>query len=229
MHFGTSHSDKLGKVLKMAIVADQIYRVTISGAVGVVPVLQVSHWRIVSVGSEGINATNLAEALWNHGKDALRGLVNTSYSTMFQAVRAEQVDNPLGEFGEYAIPLDERGGRRGAAAGAGVLPANVPARLRLLVGTKQTKGGAKRLTGLVEDDIQNGGYLLPAVLTALEAVGDFYVGEKLLGAPAALTYVVPGVYRPADHGPGTPQRFNPFTGYVAGTRVTTQNTRKRLN
>lgn len=211
----------------MPISAGDVFQVVVSGHENSVPVLQVSHWEVTN-DVTGVNGSQVANALWNHFQEALRGFVSNAYTTMFQQLRIDQVSGDKLEYGVYAIPTGQWAGLRAGGSGPERLPTNIPARLYLAVENKATKGGAKRLTGLCEPDITNGGILGSAALSALEEIGTLYTNAATLGAPAALVGVRPGVFRPADFGAGTPEIFNPFVGFTIGVNTTTQNTRKRL-
>lgn len=173
---------------------------------------------------DGISAGAVANAYWQVVKDVYRGALSSQYNPTFVDVVVRQLDDPLGALGSYAIPEAERAGTRDAGGGD-LAPAFIATGVRLVVGTRATRGGQKRIGGLLESDFSNG-VLSAGVIAAVSALMEVAaVGTLTLGPPALGMDLLPIIVR-RDPVTGLPVAYQPIVGYSISNQVTTQNTRK---
>lgn len=170
-----------------------------------------------------LSAPELGESWWNHVKTALRGVVTSPYSAMFQSVLVRELNDVTGDYGEFAVPPGEQAGTRSPGAASETLPPFAAASLRLTVATRTTRPGHKRFPGMVEGD-QTGGTVVAAVTTALNALGAVVSNTMVLGAPALTVTLTPIVVK--KDAAGFVVASQPIVGYLASPYVTTQNSRK---
>lgn len=207
----------------MAVTNGDIFRMTISGMNGNKPVKQVSHWRVNNATAVDTAWTTLAESMWRHFREEVRAFPTTAYTELFQTVRLDTVNKPIGEFGEFGIPLTERSGTRAAGTASEKLANFLCAPIKLLVGTKATKSGSKRLAGLVEGDV-NANNIVPALFEHLADIGAKYSTEADLGAPTIGVRCQPVIFRDGK-GVG-PSISQDVTGFAIPLSLTTQKTRQ---
>ena len=172
----------------------------------------------------GVTAPELAQAWWNHVKNAYRAIVPVGFAAYFFSVECRVVNNPLGDFGEYDIPVGEQVGTRANPTQAEVMPGFVCAGVKLTVGTRATRPGQKRFSVLMEGD-QNASALQPSITTPLNALMTLMTADLgPLGAPAVAFNLRPMIFR---LGPGesliNSQRV---VGHVLNPYVTSQVSRK---
>lgn len=177
----------------------------------------------VTTSAPTITAENAAEAWWGHVKATYRSVATTYYDGLFRQVQVRELNNPAGAFGTYAVPLAEQGGTRSPGASPQGLPPFCAVGVRLNVGTRVTRGGAKRLMGLMEAD-QDNGVLVAGVVSAAQAWADFMIQGMTLGAPAATMTLLPIVCRKDATGVVTAHQSIQSAG--VNLNVTSQNTRK---
>lgn len=168
-----------------------------------------------------VPASQIADAWWQHFKAAYRGFANTNYVQLFRAVRVLELNNPLGDYGEYAIPSAEGTGTRGG--GGDAMPSFLAAGIKLVVGTRTTRPGSKRLVGLAEAD-QNAGLLVGTAITTATTLANLMSAYTILGAPAIGTELQPIIVR-RDITGAVIARQN-VVGAIVKAEVTTQNSRK---
>ena len=170
-----------------------------------------------------ILAVHIAEAWWNHVKVAYRALATSAFSTPFQSIRIRELNNNAGDYAEYDIPTAEKSGTRASPSEPTAMPPFSAAGVRLVVGTRLTRPGQKRLPFLTEGDNSVG--LLGSAYTALTVtLMNILVANMTLGAPAATAVLKPVVTRKDAQGFVT--AYQPVTGFLVNADVTTQNTRK---
>lgn len=170
-----------------------------------------------------VEPVQIAEAWWNHVKATLRAIPGSDFTSMFLAVRITELNNPVGDFAEYAVPIGERGGTRSPGAAADGMPQFSAVGVRLTVGTRLTRPGQKRFAGLVEGDQANG-VLAAGIVTATNTAMAVMSAPMILGAPAATIVLNPIVTR--RDAAGSVVEHQPVIGWVTNPNVTTQNSRK---
>lgn len=172
-----------------------------------------------------VGAVQIAEAWWNHVKTTYRGLFTNDQVHAYSFVRIRELNNPVGALAEYSIPFAEQAGDRAAGGATDQMPPFASAGVRLVVGTRATRPGQKRLPGVTERD-QASGFLVNTgfYLDSVSDLMDVMVAPMILGAPAALVELIPIVTRKDATGAVTAHQ--PVTGYLINDHVTTQNSRK---
>lgn len=169
-----------------------------------------------------VNAVQLAEGWWNHVKAATRGLAFSSFGNVFRTVRLRQLNNALGDYAEYDVPIAEQAGSRSATT-SDQMPPYVAVGVRLVVGTRVTRPGQKRIPFVLEGD-NVAGVLGSALQTVVQTYMNTMQVPMTLGAPAATVGLIPIVTR--KDGSGTVTAWQPITGYLINANLTTQNSRK---
>ena len=206
----------------MGVVNGHIYEVALKMASGAGNAYNVFQYSVV-VASEGTDGNQLAEAWWNHVKTVYRALITNGIPDYFRSVVAKDLSDPLGLFGEYGIPVGERGGTRTGGDGGEPVPAFNAVGVRLNVASRVTRPGQKRLSGLIERDLYgqavHGDYMALA-----SAWADVITNDFVLGAPAALVTLRPAVVRRDITGAVVADQ--PVTGYFVNPNVTSQVSRK---
>lgn len=168
------------------------------------------------------DATDWAEAWWNHVKATYRAIAPTG-SAPFRSVIVRELDNATGEYGEFAIPTAEQTGTR-ADPGGDWLPMFVAGAVRLTVATRVTRPGQKRFSYLKEGDL-DGQFLGVAYTTAVNALMVVLTSTMLLGAPALGSEIEPHVVRKSPT-TGLPIAHQPVTGFLINPEVTHQVSRR---
>lgn len=170
----------------------------------------------------GVSAEAIGEAWWNHIKATWRACVPVSFGAFQTSVFVRVINNPAGDYGEYAIVAGEQTGTRAAAASE-ALPPFTAAGVRMSVSTRATRPGQKRFAFLAEQDNANG-QLQASISTPLGALMNVLCGVMTLGAPAALFVLQPKVFKLA---PGDViLAGQDVTGYVINPYITSQTSRK---
>lgn len=168
------------------------------------------------------SAVVIAETWWNHVKTVTRALAANNAENAFKTVRIRELDNSVGDYAEYDIPLAEQTGTRTGTLGD-AMPPYVAVGIRLVVGTRATRPGQKRIPFVQEGD--NVGGVLGASLQALVVTwANLMTTNMVLGAPAAGTELDPIVTRKDANGFVIADQ--PVTGYLINSNLTTQNSRK---
>lgn len=176
---------------------------------------QVNSWPL------SVTAAQAAEAWWNHVKTTYRACVPSILTDWFRTVRITELNNPVGDFAEWDVPVGEQAGTR--ATSTELMPPYVSVGVRLLVGTRSTRPGQKRIAPLVEAD-QNTGILQAPLRGLVVNLMNVMTADITLGAPAATTTLVPIVTR--KNAAGTVTASQQIIGYLINNDVTTQNSRK---
>lgn len=170
-----------------------------------------------------VTPVQLAEAWWNHVKVAYRATVYSTFTDAFRTVRVREMNNPLGDYAEYDVPVAEQPGTRSATGMGEVLPPFLSVGVRLVVGTRVTRPGQKRFAFLAELDNVSGN-LNSASRTLFVSLLNVMTVDMLLGAPAATVELSPRVTR--RDAQGFVVASQPITGYLINNQLTSQNTRK---
>lgn len=167
-------------------------------------------------------AVQIAEAWWLHVKAVYRALSAPGQGNVFKTVRIRELNNDVGDYAEYDIPLADQAGVRGSSPGE-PMPPFAAAGVRLVVGTRATRPGQKRLPFVYEVD-SNAGVMQSALLTLMNSWAGLMTVQLTLGAPAALTALTPIVCKKNSEGFVTDAQD--VTGYLINQNITTQNSRK---
>lgn len=170
-----------------------------------------------------VTPAQIAEAWWNHVKTTYRGLVQSTTSNVFRSVRILELNNPTGDYGEYAVPIGEQAGTRIVSPAQNNMPPFAAVAVRLTVGSRLTRPGQKRFIGTTEGD-QSDGVLGSSLVTPVNTHMAVMTAPMILGAPAAtivLNPIVTGLVSPGNYG-----RHQPIEGWVTNPNVSTQNSRK---
>jgi hypothetical protein len=206
----------------MAIQVGDLLEIAVDGVNGGTQVMNVFQYA-VDTSAPTISAEQVGEAWWSHVKATYRSVATTYYDGLFRSVSVRMLNDNTGPFGTYAIPLAEQGGTRSMGASPQGMPPFCAVGIRLNVGTRVTRGGSKRLVGLLESD-QDNGLVSSPVITAAQAWADFMISSMTLGAPAATMTLTPVVTR--KDAAGTVTAHQSITSASVGLYVTTQNSRK---
>jgi len=206
----------------MAIEAGSLIEWTVGGRIFSQTWMNVWQYKVIGeLGSP--STTNLAEALWNNLKVSYRALICTAHGAAFEFSRVRELDSLVGEYGEWPIPTGERAGTGTAGAG-GVVQPFVAAGLKLAVGTRVTRPGAKRIPGQDEADANGASWEL-AYVTKLNTFCTAANVQAVLGAPAVGTEVKLHVVR-KDPNTGLPIVSQPVIALVPNLYITSQVSRK---
>lgn len=170
-----------------------------------------------------VNAAQGAEAWWNNCKDRWRALLVPVGSSVFDSVFFEEIGGG-GEYGEFAIPTDERDGTRDETGFGNFLPAYVAVGCRLTVTTHATRPGQKRFPFAGEGD-NNDGMVGAGFLALCAELGDFYSAPATLGAPVLAGTLTPQVVHFPTVADPT-QRQQEAAGYVLRSSFTSQVSRR---
>lgn len=206
----------------MAVVVGHIYEVSLRMNTGAGNGYNVFQYGVI-VGSENTNAADLGEAWWNHVKGVYRALVSQGMTDFFRTVIVKDLSDNTGLYGEFGVPVGERGGTRTGVTQGEPVPAFNAVGVRLTVGTRVTRPGQKRLPGLIEDDLYGqavGGTYMGLAATWANVISE----DMVLGVPAALVTLRPSIVR--KDGTGAVTADQPVTGYVINPNVTSQVSRK---
>jgi hypothetical protein len=207
----------------MAIGSGSIIEVSLKMLFAGQQMYNVYHYAVAEIVGT-VDASNYAEAWWNHVKTNYRALAQSSYGQVFDSVRVVEMGTPTGEFAEFAIPTGERAGTRPTTAEPQSLPTFNAVGVRLTVGTRETRPGQKRITFMSEADAV-GNSVESGFLGAVQALAATLSGVITLGSPAAGCLLQPNVIR---KGPGySVLAAQPVTGYLVNPYVTSQVSRKQ--
>lgn len=206
----------------MAIGTDSLIEVSLRGSLLGSTMYNVFQYKVV-VGVNGITAAQYGEAWWNHVKTNMRGLFPVSFSTYFQSVLVRELNNPAGDYGEFAIPSGEKAGTRSVGAADSPLPLVTALGMRLTVGTRATRPGQKRFFCLAENDNDYDG-ITSGAITAANTLGATLAADMVLGAPAATCTLRGIVVRKDPQGNVTANQD--IIGTFVNSRVTSQVSRK---
>lgn len=168
-------------------------------------------------------AVQVAEAWWNHYKDAWRALVAASAPVgQFLSVFVREVGGGLA-FGEYAVPAGEQLGTRTTGTGS-PMPSYTAVGCRLTVGSLLTRPGQMRIPFLLDSDT-NGNDVDPAFLLLCDDLAGLYSGPNILGAPVATGVLAPQVVTYGIDN-NTVAASQDIVGYLLNPFVTSQVSRR---
>jgi hypothetical protein len=171
----------------------------------------------------GISLVQILEAYWNNVKANYRACIPTQVGSFFMTLRGRELNNPAGDFAEFDIPAVERAGTRVAGSPTDLFPSFVAVGVRLVVGTRATRPGQKRLGPVQETDAANGA-ILGAYGTPLNTLFGMMTTLMTLGSPAATVQLKPIICRKDSAGNVTAHQYP--TGFLINPNLTSQNTRK---
>jgi hypothetical protein len=211
-----------GEIYTMAIGVGVPLRIAIRGRIEGQAFQNVGWWYTDGAAFLTATATGVGEAFWNDIKTVWRAAMRQSTALVTESILVSE-PGPTGAFGEYAIPVAEREGTRSAASGA-FLPSFNAAGIRLVVATRTTRPGQKRIVGGLEED-QSGGGWLPGYLALLNALAPKFAEPIILGAPVATGVLIPYIVRTNADGSAV-LASQEVTGWVTNTNVTSQVSRK---
>lgn len=168
-----------------------------------------------------VTAAQAAEAWWNHVKTTYRAIVPTTATDWFRTVRITELNNPVGDFAEWDVPIGEQAGTRTTSTES--MPPFTAVGVRLLVGARSTRPGQKRFLPVTEQDNVNG-VLQAGLRGVIVNLMNVLTADITLGAPAATVSLTPIVTRKNAAGTVTAQQQ--IIGYLVNNDLTTQNSRK---
>jgi len=167
-------------------------------------------------------AAEWGEGWWNFVKTTTRGLCQSDQTGVFRNVKVRELSLASGAYGTYDIPLAEQAGTRSTGSG-GQMPPYVAAGVQLVVGTRVTRPGQKRMPFVTEGD-NTAGVMSAALQTSMIAWCNVITAPMTLGAPVSGNRLLPVVVS-KDAG-GNVTAFQYITGYLINTNLTSQNSRK---
>jgi hypothetical protein len=178
-------------------------------------------------GAAFVTATmeGVLEAYWNDIKAGMRAIL-TDFSAIgqYQSILGTEYGGG-NSYAEFAIPVDEKTGTRSTAGLGEAVTGILAVGARMTVGTRLTKPGQKRLPFLYEADISNNALNAP-ILALAETAFQTWSQDRILGAPVATGVLKPQVVRPLA-GLTVPTVFQPITGQIVNTDITSQVSRKK--
>lgn len=206
----------------MAIGAGSLIEVSIGGTM--FNQLWMNNWTYEVAGElGGPTAANWGQAIWDAIKTPYRALVANIYGAAFQFVKVREMDSLTGEYGEYAIPAAEQGGTGGTST-VSYEATFVAAGVKLVVATRVTRPGQKRIPGARAED-SNSSMWQPAYVTKLNTFMNAVLTMGTLGSPALGSEAHLAVVR-VDRETGLPTAHQPVVGYLVNPAQTSQVSRK---
>lgn len=194
-----------------------VYRITVFQTSQGEEVINVFHYRDTSIG--GPTAVSVAQGFWDKVKAGWRAIPTTTQAYTFDTVRAEALFSPY-VFADYSIPLAEQAPTRVVASEP--LSTVAAGMIRLTVGTRATRPGSKRISGLVEVDAV-GNNLVTTIITALQTLGGLFDDTfNASGTALSMTPVIVGY--PGPQNPGAP-RVQDVIGSSVDGRISHQVSR----
>lgn len=207
-------------------VGDAIIWKLTNGLYGKDEICNVGGFEVTGVTEGGMDLQSLAMRWWQARQTGIRGLIASAAGPLFMKVVVDVINVQNKPYAEHAIPPAEQTGTRSIGNVGDLTPTFFALPIKLLVGTRLTRPGYKRIYGIGEADF-SGNALTPAV--------------QLLAAAAAAAWGSEATY--FEDGPGTAsvtlapvvisrnrngsframQRVN---GFQVGNKPTTQNSRK---
>ena len=161
---------------------------------------------------------DIATSFWQHVKTQWRAWLPVGYSNWFLKVRCENHFAPYA-FADYFIPAAEQVGTR-SGTGDLVTPF-LSGSIRLVVASRATRPGSKRIAGMQEGDFA-GSFLLSATVTLLQTLGDRFAlpFTTTLGGDV----LTPMIVHFQGGGPN-PTTYQPVTAAIALNNLTHQVSR----
>lgn len=165
----------------MGITEGSVLQISVSGQANAQTLMNVWQFEVTGTFS-GISAGAVANAFWQATKSTYRAIAPAGYSLAFQKVFVEDISEPLGEYGEYAIPTAEQPGTRDTGSSEG-LPTFNAVGVKLVVATRVTRPGQKRFGYMTEADSVSG-TVSSGLVTAVDNLMNTMVGGLTLPSPA---------------------------------------------
>lgn len=183
---------------------------------------QVFQYRVLGM-LPTVSAVQLAEAWWNHTKTTTRALCQgATFASPFKTVLIREMNDSAGDYATFDIPVVEQTGTRTSGSGE-AMPPYVSTATRLVVGSRTTRPGQKRMPFVLEGDNVSG--LLQAdLLGKTQTWAALITATMTLGAPAATVELHPIVCR--KDAAGFVTAYQDITGYLVNGYLSTQNSRK---
>lgn len=185
-------------------------------------VFNVWQYQITNVDPAATAAT-VAQGWWDRVKATYRPLVHQGYGAAFFSVLCQDLSDPEGEYGEYAVPAGEQAGTRTQGNDSELTASFIAVGVRLTVPSRSTRPGQKRFGFLIEDDIANNN-LTGALPTALTSHMLVMTQSIPITAPLPTADLIPVVVRRDAFGAVT--AFQDVSGFSINTRLTTQVSRR---
>lgn len=180
------------------------------------------HYVLSTLPSPTMSASNLAEAWWNAVKPGYRNATAIGFGAVYKTVKCRSMMSATGDAGDYAIVTADQTGVRATPAGDQE-PRFLAAGVRLVVGSRLTRHGHKRIFGLYEADC-NGDQITAAYSNLVLGIAQQQLPSMVLGAPALTQTLIPVVIHFDGTYPVT--TWQPWTSVLVADNVTTQLTRK---
>lgn len=206
----------------MAFSLSDIVEIQLVGLTSAGEFRNVWHYILSTLPSPTVSAANLGEAWWNAVKPGYRNATAVGFGPVFKTVKVRSMMSATGDAGDYAIPSADQTGVRTTPSGD-QCARFMACGLRLVVGSRLTRHGHKRIFGLYEADVSGDGVQAAFADLAL-GIAQQQLPSMVLGAPALTQTLIPVVA--AFDGTYPVTRFQPWTSVLVDTNVTTQLTRK---
>lgn len=207
----------------MAIFGGEIVQVTHVQRYFAQQVLNVYYYKAATdIG--GTTPAEVAETFWFYFGDKLRACQTNEVENL--RIDVESLDGTR-DFGTFTIPIEERSGDQEDLNSMSPFAAYG---IKLVVSTRLVRPGSKRLVGVGEAAVLNGGAISGGQMTLLQTAAD-QMTENLISLLTLDVFlpVVVGFPHPASP-TGRPARLTrvdfPIVAAVPATTITTQNTRK---
>ena len=203
----------------MAITGGSVLRLTLVQNYMAQEVLNVFYAK-QTAGSSSDSPATVVDGFWQDIKAAWRAVMPDTDDMLITKIVLEDLVTPF-DYYEYVVPTSEQRGTR-SYTGA-LLNSFSAASIKIVVPTRATRPGGKRISGLTEDvvDRQN---LVSSYITLLNTLFAALATGWAATSPGSGSYAV-GVYgygRPASSSP----TFQQMSGYLVSPYVSSQVSRK---
>lgn len=189
-----------------------VYRVKLNMTFNGLPAVNVFYYRDVDIA--GFAPLAVAQGFWDKVKAAWRAFLPNTSGFIFVSSECEALFGDHA-FGTYPIPSAESLGTR-ATGGTEALPPTLAAVIKLNVATRTTRPGSKRISGLLEVDV-NYNTIVGSTFTLLQTLGGVFDDNFIpTGAVANIHPVIVGY--PTMLQPGDP-RVQDVTGNTVSPYV----------
>jgi len=169
------------------------------------------------------DATQQAEAWWNHVKTDYRAIAPAGWGTLFKSVLIKELDNPTGDMAEFAVPSGEAEGTRAGMGSVQNAADFMALGVRLTVASRTTRPGQKRLGFLTESDL-DGNRVGTAYMALADTLMSTLTNPLVLGSPAVGTVLTPIVVRRALD--GSIAASQPVISFIINPFITSQRSRR---
>jgi hypothetical protein len=206
----------------MAIEAGMLIEISLVVSFDSVQVYNVWAYEVGTTIAE-LPADEVAAGWWNTVKGVYRATVRSSSGFFFKSVVVREMNNTTGALAEWTIPTSEQLGTREGVSTSEFMPQFNAAGARLTVGSRLTRPGQKRISGLLEVDNVSG-RLEAGYITIMNALFDAMTTDITLSTPAVGMVLWPSVF--SKDVTGAVVAHQPVIGYVVNPNVTSQVSRK---